>query len=480
MIANFKWMHGSLDVKKLPSYILLAILFITQLLYQRIPGAYILNLLLAVGAVYLYNRKNRHMYFVYGTIIVLYIAYIFLEYRYLVDSVIAITYLLAIVTALDYISYENYTEKLKERIIRILIAAVYFGVVYLSIFLIVNLLNTLLFTNIQYSAWPFRLSNATASVLGLFVIMHDEEKSEFKHSKFFKFIVGKILPILSIMLMVLSAAVTIRYISSVDTEFILDTYPFYFGLVLLVYVLTEVADTDPRVRKALAISMAISVLIYNGYRFATIGVYRYYRLIISLLLAAWLINSIREGGKSDKKLSILAFVIALLYISPVFGYQFINKYGSLEAITEKTDSMYTMFKMTRVPIDMPIEGGDGKEFDFVYYSRANLEKKYDISKYNNIIYATLDGNKKELRTENLIVELVEHGTELEVTDSSTGKTDKYSIFDDSKRLEISPDETLEYHGDNYLITIRIYSASKTTGLSGTDVEVSELIFDLLY
>ncbi|WP_425539165.1 hypothetical protein [Microaceticoccus formicicus] len=137
MIVNFKHLKQSISNKEnIPSYILLGLLFFTQLFYSRIPIGALLNILLATGAIFLYNKKKQSTLMIiiaYMTIILLYTGYLFLEYRYLVDAIFYISILWAIYTVLEYVSYENYVERLKERIVRILIAAVYFGIVYLSI-----------------------------------------------------------------------------------------------------------------------------------------------------------------------------------------------------------------------------------------------------------------------------------------------------------------------------------------------------------
>lgn len=485
MIANFKQIKQSISKKEnIPSYILIAILFFTQLFYIRIPSGIFLNTLLATGAIFLFNRKTLNpiiIIAVYISIPVLYVGYLFLEYSYAVDTIYFISVLWTIYTILEYLSYKNYVERLKERIIRILIAAVYFGVVYLSIYLIITLLNTLLNANIMYFSWPFRLSNAIASVLAMLVLMYKEENPEIKHSGFFKVIVGKILPVLSIITVVLYIAVIVRQIASpIDSSLLNSFYP-YFSFIMLIYVLSEIAETDPRLRKILAISMAISVLLYSFYKFNEPGVQKYYRIIANLLIAGWLVNNIREGGKSDIKLSALVFIIALLMISPLFGYQFIDKYDGFKKVGMKAETEYAKFKRDKHKYINPKNISEDAVYKNAYYYGSETEDSYDISKYNKVVRnIKLNETIISKSLDNLNIEVTENGSMLEVSDSATGKTSKHNIFDDISSQETKPDKVYKYEGDNYLIIIKSYMASELNDRGVIDFSFTELVIDVFY
>lgn len=484
MIVNFKHLKQSISNKEnIPSYILLGLLFFTQLFYSRIPTGALLNILLATGAIFLYNKKKLSTLVisaVYMTIILLYAGYLFLEYRYLVDAIFYISILWTIYTVLEYVSYENYVERLKERIVRILIAAVYFGIVYLSIYLIVTLLNSLLDAKIVYTSWPFRLSNAIASILGMLVLMYVDQKQEIKHSGFFKVIVGKILPILSIITIVLTITVIIRQMVSPINMGLLDAYYLYFGFIMLIYVLSEIAETDLRIRKILAICMAISLVFYAIYKFDKPGVLKYYIIINNLLIAGWLLNNLREHGKSDRKLSALVFIIALLLISPLFGYKFVNNYKNINAMTSKIENSYNRFKRGNNSLIPPLNQGEDKVYKNAYYFGNDIESSFDISKYNKVIRNVkfyTSSTKKTL--ENLQIQLADSGRIIVVKSTDKNKTEEYNIFEE---VNLNGDDVKvhSYEGENYLIIIKSYMASEVDSFGGVDFQFNEMTIDVFY
>lgn len=485
MILNFKQIKQSISNKEnIPSYVLLGLLFFTQLFYKNVPSGALLNILFATGAIFLFNKKKLNtlkIAAVYISIILLHTGYLFIEYRYLVDAIFYISVLWAIYTLLEYISYENYVERLKERIIRILIAAVYFGIVYLSIYLIVTLLNSLLDAKIVYTSWPFRLSNAIASILSMLVLMYDEQNQEIKHSGFFKVIVGKILPLLSIITIVLTISVIIRQMIAPVNSGLLNTYYLYFGFIMLIYVLSEIAGTDPRVRRILAISMAVSLVFYSLYRFNESGLFKYYKIIINLLIAGWLLNSVREDGKSDIKLSALAFIIALLMLSPVFGFNFVDNYKNINAMTTKVENAYSKFKRGNDSFIPPIKQPENIEYKNAYYFGNEKEMTFDISKYNkvagNVSFHEIT-TKKTL--DNLQIQLADHGKILEIKTLDTNKIDSYNIFEEISANEDNDKKIYSYEGENYLIVIKSYMAVESNKLGGADFMFNNMTIDVFY
>ncbi len=481
MIKNFKDSLGRLfNLNNLYSFFLVGILFGVQLFYRDIPGAMLISMLVATGAIFISTMKVKILVKalgIYAIIAILFLVYLFIPNRYFSVAIFNIAVLWAVLTGLKYVTHEPYTEMLKLKIIRGLIALVYFIIVYLSIFIIVQLLNSLFSLDIIYDSWPFRLSNALSFSLGLLVLMYEKEELIGNHSGFFKAIVGKILPILTLAMAGLSIALLVRYYFSGDIPGYMDAYYGIFGLVFLAYVLSEVSGTPKSLRIIVGLSMAVSILGYSLYIWKNSGFFANYGIAINVIVASWLLYHVVKGAVADKNLSNMSLIIAMIILLPPFGYNIYRDYRTLDNIFVPGDSIYEQFKQGYT-VD---QGGDTQSISIFYGPAMSQYVTLNISEYNYVIKEiNLNGNDSVVNAAEFSMSISPDFKTLKIVNAARNIDDEIPIMDLMKSIYKESPPYYRITEDAYMIDLINYSYYEYYDGNRPKEISSYVTFDLYY
>lgn len=480
MIRNFKDSFFRLfNINNLYSFILVVILFGVQLFYRDIPGAMLLSAMLATGAIFIHVMEKRtaiKALATYAVIGILYAAYLLTTYRYLTVVIYYSAMLWAVFTTLKYLTHENYTEMLKLKLIRGLIALVYFAIVYASIFIIVQLLNSLFSLDIVYNSWPFRLSNAIAFSLGLLVLMYEKVEEPGRHSEFFRTIIGKIMPMLTILMAVLSIALVIKQYMDGNIPNYMETYYLIFGWVLLAYVLSEVAGTPTRLRQIVGILMAISILTYSLYHLENDGFFSNYGIAINVIVAIWLFYHVARGAVADWKLSLMQFIVAAIILAPPFGYMVYKDYRTMEAITAQTDSILKQFQDGYNTI-----GGGDSMMKNVYFNNSYEPMEINISEYNFVAgNINIDDVNSSSSAGGYTFKLSEDRRVLSVVNNSKNINESINIYDLINAIFKESPSYYRITREEFMLDIINYSYYEYTDGNRPAQVNSYMSFDIYY
>ncbi|NLM06892.1 MAG: hypothetical protein GX219_08285 [Tissierellia bacterium] len=183
--------------------VFILLLSVSQLLYEYIPMAFYLNIMLVAASIHMYNFRSsgKKMEVLIGPVALLagiYLILIFANNAFIVECGRS---LIKLWISLEIIGYffltEDFREEFLQRLSRFFLALFYFLVMYGIIYLIVFLINQVFMLEIPYDGLIFRIANAVADFVGL-AILFTYEKEEIAFSNLFVLMFRDILPKLSI------------------------------------------------------------------------------------------------------------------------------------------------------------------------------------------------------------------------------------------------------------------------------------------
>ncbi|MDO5726130.1 MAG: hypothetical protein Q4P29_07540 [Tissierellia bacterium] len=463
MKLNYKF-----EKENLISYILIILMFITQLFYKNIPGAYFLSLLLGPSVIAFYMLRNKKSFakiIILFAIFLSYLLFIFTKYRIIYLSLNSLAALWLIIIAVFYIgSKENFVDTMKQRLIRILIAAVYFGIIYFSIFLIVTLANTIFNANIDYYSWPFRLANAVAWTLALCILMLDYKDSK-APSSFFIAIVGKILPIASIIIATLSIIMIVQKKLGLNITIEFYSYYFIFALFFLSFLLSEIADTNQKLRRIVAVLMGISILSYS---MLLEGYFMRYGILINIIVAAWLFYYAFKAQKADYKLGIMIIILAAIIFLPPFGFMVSDNFQE-EIAWDTTQTPAIKIFNQNTDVSMENENYISANFSKEYMGLISIED-YSQMASNINIYDKMEGEILQFGNYKL------YSKDGKILNVDTGKKIyKFDVFTKSKELESIDDKNneanekyqIKFEGEDFMLEITNYHYSNVLDKADT-------------